>query len=198
MRNFFDSMTPWERNDGSLHLYVVPDAALGDRLVEAQSHLQGIPDLPTMPRPWLHFTVNRLAQFDDIGQRELSRLAAALTERLVRVPAFDVELGAPQVQETAVEVVAPPTPGWDLLVKAVRDAALDTFGGTMPDSPHAPHVSLAYATGPVDSEWVAERLAGVGPLGTFRVGTVHLMSVTVRPEMGIFDFVELANWPLDH
>lgn len=196
MRNFFDSTAPWERNDGSLHLYVVPDTALGDRLVEAQARLQGIPDLPTLPRPWLHFTINRLAQFDDIGQRELSRLADALTQRLVDVPAFDLELGEPVVQDTAVEVVAAPTPGWDLLVTAVRDAALDTFGGTMPDSPHAPHVSLAYATGPVDDGWVREKLAGLRPLGRFQVGAVHLVSVTVRPELGVFDFVELANWPL--
>lgn len=196
MRSFFDSMTPWERNDGSLHLYVVPDESLGDTLEELQSRLEGIPALPTMPRPWLHFTVNRLAQFDDLGQRELSRLADALTAELESVGAFELELGAPQVHDQAVEVVADPVPGWEALVEAVRRAALGTFGGTLPDAPYAPHLTLAYATGDVDDALVESRLGGAPAVGTFRVSSVHLMSVTVRPEIGIFDFVELANWPL--
>ena len=196
MRSFFESMYPWERNDGALHLYVVPDEELGDRLVAQQSRLEGIENLPLMPRPWLHFTVNRLAQFDDLGQRELSRLAAALTEELESVPAFELDLGTPQVHDVAVEVVAEKVPGWEALVDAVRKAALDTFGGTMPKSPYAPHVSLAYATGDVSDDLLHQRLAGVEPAGRFRVDSVRLMSVTVRPEVGIFDFVELAGWPL--
>lgn len=189
-------MTPWERNDGSLHLYVLPDEVLADRLEQAQSALAGVPDLPPMPRPWLHFTVNRLAQFDDLGQRKLSALASALTDRLAGVEPFDLDLGAPEAGEGAVEVKAEPVPGWESLVGAVRSAALDSFGATLPDSPDAPHVTLAYATGDVDDAVLAERLAGLPALGRFRVAEVHLMSVTVRPEVGIFDFVELANWSL--
>lgn len=189
-------MTPWERNDGSLHLYALPDDAVADRLSEAQGRLDGLPNLPLMPRPWLHFTVQRLAQFDDIGQAELSRLCAALGRELDDLAPFDLDLGSPQVHEVAVEVLASPSPGWDALVDAVRRAVVDTFGDAMPERPYAPHVSLAYATGEVDDETLRSRLADTPAVGRLRVDSVGLMSVTVRPEVGTFDWVELAGWSL--
>ncbi|MHA6524376.1 2'-5' RNA ligase family protein [Tessaracoccus sp. G1721] len=196
MQSFFDSMTPWDHNDGSLHVYVLPDDDVADRIEKLQARIDGVTGLPPMPRAWLHFTVNRLAQFDDLSMAELTRLAESLTAELAGVAAFDLEVGAPQVHNVAVECVAEATPGWDALVDAVRRAALATFGGTMPDRPYAPHVSLAYATAEVSDDELRERLDGAPAVGRVRVGKVHLVSVTVRPEVGTFDFVELANWSL--
>lgn len=196
MQSFFDSMTPWDHNDGSLHVYVLPDEGVADRIEQLQARIDGVPELPLMPRAWLHFTVNRLAQFDDLSMAELTRLADALTAELAGVAAFDLEAGAPQVHDVAVECVAEATAGWDALVDGVRRAALATFGGTMPDRPYAPHVTLAYATGDVSDEELGARLEAAPELGRVHVGTVHLVSVTVRPELGTFDFVELANWTL--
>lgn len=196
MESFFDATTIWDRLDGSLHVYVVPDEDVTDRLADLQARLDGVPDLPVMPRAWLHFTVNRLAQYDEIGNREITRLADALTLELAGVPAFDLRVGPPQVHERAVECVGESTPGWEALVDGVRRAALGTFGGTMPDRPYAPHVTLAYATGDVPDREIRARLEGAPEVGTMRVETAHLMSVTMRPELGWFDFVELANWSL--
>ncbi|MBB1515523.1 2'-5' RNA ligase family protein [Tessaracoccus sp. MC1679] len=196
MQSFFASMTPWDQPDGSLHVYVLPDDEAADRLEDLQSRLAGVPNLPVMPRAWLHFTVNRLAQFDDLSMAELTRLGDALTVELAGVPAFDLEVGAPEVHDVAVECVAGSTSGWESLVDAVRRAALATFGGTMPDRPYAPHVTLAYATGEVSDDEVRGRLTGAAPVGRMRVATAHLLSVTVRPELGWFDFIELANWSL--
>lgn len=196
MQSFFDSMAPWDHNDGSLHVYVLPDEGVADRIEQLQARIDGVPGLPLMPRAWLHFTVNRLAQFDDLSMAELTRLAEALTAELAGVAAFDLEVGAPQVHDVAVECVAEATPGWDALVDGVRRAALATFGGTVPDRPYAPHVTLAYATGDVSDEELRARLDGAPALGRVRVGKAHLVSVTVRPERGTFDFVELANWSL--
>lgn len=198
MQSFFESMPPWPRNDGSLHLYVVPeDADLLERLTAAQELLAGFASLPPMPRPYLHCTVQRLAHFDDdVRQAELTALGEQLNRRVAEVPAFDLELGAPQVHRTAVGCEAAPNAAWDRLVTTVRDGVVDAWPGELPPPPHGPHLSLAYATGDVDAAQVQQRLAEVPPIGRLHVAAVHLVSVTVRPEIGIFDFVTLADWDL--
>lgn len=196
MQSFFADMAPWEQPDGSLHLYVLPDDEAADRLEDLQSRLGGMTHLPVVPRALLHFTVSRLAQFDDLSMAELTRLGEAIGVELAGVAAFELEVGAPEVHEVAVECVAESTPGWESLVDGVRRAALATFGATLPERPYAPHVTLAYATGEVSDEAVRARVRGAAPVGRMRVATVHLVSVTVRPELGWFDFIELANWSL--
>lgn len=196
MRSFFDSMVPWERNDGKLHVYALPDDALLERLTTAQGRIRGIEDLPLMPEPWLHFTVSQLPQHDDLGGPALSRLADALGGALAGLESFAVDLGAPRVGPTAVTCEAAPTSEWDRLVDAVREAASTVTDEQLPARPFTPHLSLGYATGDVDAVEVELRLSGAEPLGRFVVDQVHLVSVTVRPELGTFDWVELANWHL--
>ncbi|GAB3820386.1 hypothetical protein GCM10028820_26190 [Tessaracoccus terricola] len=197
MRNFFEQMEPWARNDGSLHLYVLPDEEVGERLAEVQSLFEDVPGLPAMPRPYLHLTLQRLAQFDDeLKQAELSRLGATLTEALARVAPFDLTLGAPAVEETAVVSTAAASAEWDALHAAVVSGVTAVLTDELPSAPHAPHVTLAYAIGDVPDADASARLAAIGPVGTLRVSEVHLVSVTIRPEVGIFDFTHLANWSL--
>ncbi|MFT3889394.1 MAG: 2'-5' RNA ligase family protein [Arachnia sp.] len=193
MHSFFDYMAPWPRNEGSLHVYALPDDTARERLVAASERLEGLPGLPRMPEPWLHLTVSRLAHFDDIPSADLSRLGAALDREVAGLGAFDVQLGTPWAFEHAVGVAAPSTPQWEELVSAVRRAAVDALGGELPRPPHAPHTSLAYAIDDVDSAVVEARLQGLEEIGPNRISRVHLVSVTVRPERGTFDWLELAN-----
>ena len=193
MRSFFDYMPPWVRNEGSLHVYALPDDRARDRLAEESLRLDGIVGLPRMPEPWLHLTVSRLSQFDDLSHAELTRLAEALGREVEGLGAFDVALGAPAAGAHTVGCSAPSSPQWEALVSGVRRAASDTFGGELPPPPHAPHASLAYATGDVDDTLVASRLVGAAEIGLVRIDRVHLVSVTVRPEVGTFDWIELAN-----
>lgn len=193
MRSFFDYMPPWVRNEGSLHVYALPDDRARDRLAEESLRLDGIVGLPRMPEPWLHLTVSRLSQFDDLSHAELTRLAEALGREVEGLGAFDVALGAPAAGEHTVGCSAPSSPQWEALVSGVRRAASDTFGGELPPPPHAPHASLAYATGDVDDTLVASRLVGAAEIGLVRIDRVHLVSVTVRPDLGTFDWIELAN-----
>lgn len=198
MRNFFESKTPWRKNDGALHLYVVPeDEAFLDRVGQAQSRLEGIPQLPPMPRAYLHCTVQRLAHFDDeVAQAELSVLGAELNERFAALSPFELRFSAPQVRPHAVEYVAQPDPAWDAMVATVRDGAVAAWGGELPAAPYGPHLTLSYATADVPDETVAEALLNVPSPGSLRVDKVALVSVTVRPEIGIFDFTTLADWDL--
>ena len=193
MRSFFDYMPPWVRNEGSLHVYALPDDRARDRLAEESLRLDGIVGLPRMPEPWLHLTVSRLSQFDDLSHAELTRLAEALGREVEGLGAFDVALGAPAAGAHTVGCSAPSSPQWEALVSGVRRAASDTFGGELPPPPHAPHASLAYATGDVDDTLVASRLVGAAEIGLVRIDRVHLVSVTVRPDLGTFDWIELVN-----
>ena len=193
MRSFFDYMPPWVRNEGSLHVYALPDDRARDRLAEESLRLDGIVGLPRMPEPWLHLTVSRLSQFDDLSHAELTRLAEALGREVEGLGAIDVALGAPAAGAHTVGCSAPSSPQWEALVSGVRRAASDTFGGELPPPPHAPHASLAYATGDVDDTLVASRLVGAAEIGLVRIDRVHLVSVTVRPDLGTFDWIELAN-----
>ena len=193
MRSFFDYMPPWVRNEGSLHVYALPDDPARERLAEESLRLDGIVGLPRMPEPWLHLTVSRLSQFDDLSHAELTRLAEALGREVEGLGAFDVALGAPAAGAHTVGCSAPSSPQWEALVSGVRRAASDTFGGELPPPPHAPHASLAYATGDVDDTLVASRLVGAAEIGLVRIDQVHLVSVTVRPDLGTFDWIELAN-----
>lgn len=195
MRSFFEQMAPWPQNDGSLHLYALPDGDVRERLDEAAALIDGVPNLPLVPDAWRHFTVRRLAQFDDLKQAELSRLADCVTEAVEGVGPFDLNVGTPQVHDRAVECVAEANPGWEALINAAGKAAA-AFGGEVKDAPYAPHLTLAYATGDVEDTELHRRLGPAQAIGTVHIGQVHLVSVTVRPELGWFDWVELANWSL--
>ena len=197
MDSFFARMQPWRKPEGSLHLYVLPGDDISDRFVEAQASIAGIERLPLMPGPYLHCTLQRLAEFDDeVAQQDFTRLGDALGAALSEVSAFDLIFGRPEPGEVAVEVWAEPSQAWDALLETSRRAVTQAWASALPAPPVAPHLSLAYATGAVDHAEVAARLADTEPMGVMRVGALHLVSVTVRPERGTFDFTSLANWDL--
>ena len=197
MRSFFDAMTPWPRKEGALHVYALPDDDTRDTLAAISERLDGIEGLPRMPLPWLHLTITRYGQFDGIGSMPLQDLAEAIDQELVGVGPFDIELGAPTVSGNTVTCEAPSVPEWERLVSGVR-RAVSVLGDDeeLPPAPHGPHVTLAYANGDVDDALVTGRLADAPAVGTLRIDRVFLVSVTVRPELGSFDWMELANWSL--
>ncbi len=197
MENFFASMEPWRKPEGALHLYALPSDDEAEQFEHARAAITGVQNLPLMPVPYLHCTVQRLSQFDDeVTQVDLTRLGDVLSTACSVLPAFDLHLGQVSAGRQAVVCAADPSQDWDALVAACRTSATQAWGGEPPRPPAGPHMSLAYATGPVSHDLIAERLAGLDPLGTIRVDRLHLVSVTVRPERGTFDFTSLANWDL--
>ncbi len=197
MKSFFESMEPWRKPEGSLHLYVLPAEEDRDRFFDAQEALSGIDNLPLMPAAYLHCTVARLAQFDeDVTQAQYTQLGDALQELCSGLSPFTLEFGSPQADDLTVACRAAPSKDWDNLVEECRRTVAGTWGSDAFPSPVEPHLSLAYAKGPVDDALVSSRLAGGQPISAVRVGMLHLVSVTVRPERGTFDFTELSNWDL--
>ena len=125
----------------------------------------------------------------------LRALADAIDARLSAIGAFDLRVGAPRATDNAVDCTAEPSPEWDALVAAVRGAAVEAFPeDELPAGPHAPHVALAYAVGEVPDAELEARLADAPEVGTVPIRGLHLVSVTMRPEVGTFDWTELANW----
>lgn len=199
MHSFFATMEPWRRNDGSFHLYALPHETDRERFVAAQALLTGVEHLPLMPAPYLHCTVQRLAQFDDeLTQQQLTHLGGALTRALTEVPAFDLDFEAPSIGPSAVTCEAAPSDAWDRLVAAARNGVVAALGNdpALPGPPHRPHLSLTYSTGAVEDGPVQALIDGAPPVGRVRIDELHLVSVTVRPELGIFDFTSLASWDL--
>lgn len=197
--DFFKQMAPWRRSSGALHLYVLPHESDLDRFARLQARMRGIEQLPLMPRPYLHCTLQRLAQFDDeVSQQQLSGLGATLTATLEAVPAFTLDFGPPQVFARQVACDAAPHPAWDALLRDVRAALGLALGDEpgLPEPPACPHLTLAYATGAVRDDVVLQALGDAPAVGPVLVDAVHLVSVTVRPEVGVFDFTHLANWDL--
>ncbi len=199
MKSFFASMEPWRKPEGSLHLYALPGEEDARRFVEAQEAVAGIDNLPLMPASYLHCTVVRLAQFDeDVTQAEYTQLGDALQELCSGLRSVTLDFGPPQAGDDAVACWASASGDWDALVEGCRRTVAATWGTEPLAPPVAPHLSLAYANASVDNDLVVVRLAGAQPLGAVQVRTLHLVSVTVRPERGTFDFTELANWDLGH
>lgn len=199
MQSYFAQMEPWSHNDGALHLYVLPSEEEVDRVAPTMERWVDVEGLPPMPLPYLHLTLQKLAHFDDeLTQPQLSRLGISLSEVLGAVPAFDVDLAAPRVADTSITCEGASSPAWNDLVTAVRAGVVAALGDepALPAPPHGPHLTLSYATAEVDDAVVEARLDGVAVPQTVRVDTVHLVSVTVRPERGIFDFTHLASWDL--
>lgn len=197
MESFFERMEPWRKPEGALHLYALPDDDETERFMAAGRALLDVEHLPLMPEAYLHATVQRLPQFDDeVSQADLTSLGAALGRLCAELPAFDLYFDRPVADEVAVVCGASASAEWDALVAGCREVVADTWGVAPPAAPAGPHVSLAYATGAVSRELVGQRLAEADPIGTVRVDALHLVSVTVRPERGTFDFTSLANWDL--
>lgn len=197
MDSFFERMDPWRKAEGSLHLYVLPSDDEAERFASAQAAIAGIEHLPLMPEAYLHCTVQRLSQFDDeVAQTDYTQLGDALAAFCSQVPAFDLRFLQPQAHAAGVLCQAEDSPAWDALVNGCRTVITDTWGTEPPAPPTAPHLSLAYATGAVETDVVESALGSVEPLGSIAVTRLHLVSVTVRPGRGTFDFTSLANWDL--
>lgn len=197
MDSFFERMDPWRKPEGSLHLYVLPNDDEREILFEVQQSLIGVDELPMMPAGYLHATVLRLAQFDeDVSQKEYSRLGETMDEFCATLHPFDLHFGRPLPDDVALSCWAPSTAAWEQLLGGCRATVAGTWGMEPFAAPVGPHVSLGYAKGRVDDALLAEKLEGVCGPGPLHVAKLHLVSVTVRPELGTFDFIQLANWDL--
>lgn len=196
MQNFFTEVEDWPRLEGALHLYALPTPEFAERAADAATPLAGIENLPLMPASYFHFTIQRLAQFDDLlSAAQLSELGARLNQVAESTQAFELRFGPLTTTGNSVVAWAEPSQAWDQLADVIRDALTATTSEPLPQGPPGPHLTLAYATGEVSDSQTRELLSA-DALGPCPVAGFSLVSVTVRPELGIFDFITLADWQL--
>lgn len=139
MHNFFSEVAGWPRLEGALHLYALPNAEFAERAAEASSRLAGIANLPLMPSAYFHFTLQRLAQFDDLlSAAQLSDLGERLNQVADTTSSFVLDFG--QLESTSNSVVswARPNETWDRLLVAIRDALSAVSSDPLPIGPPGP------------------------------------------------------------
>lgn len=204
MRDFF--ATPacdWRRDDGSLHLYVVPDVAQRAELAGLQDRLSWPRGQARQPAEFLHATVLRLPWFrDELSPQELASIQHTVGRAAAGVPAFELDFDTLDLLEFGVVVSASPTPGWDLLVNTLeeslraREGNKDAAQSLWMGRPFGPHASLSYGredapdgelTGVVNTLSVRQRWA---------VRRVELLSVSMHKGEGTFSWVPISSHEL--
>ncbi len=136
-----------------LFLALWPDAAVRQRLVDAQSAWPWPPRAVPVPAERLHLTLHYLGETDDA-------VATVLRERLPALPApFELAFGRGALWAQGIAVLEPlAVPPGLLALHAALAQLLQAIGLRTDDRPFRPHVTLArHAQGAslpaVDARW---------------------------------------------
>lgn len=200
MRRFFEREdTRWSRDDGALHVYIVPGVgALPQGVVCTHAALAQLPGLTVQPPEFLHCTVQRFdAHIEVLREAWWQEFRRAVKSGVKEMEPFRLHFAAPTAEAEAVEAVGVPNREWQQLLSCVRGAAAESgVGKALTEPPYGPHYTLAYCTGETDDREINSVLDKVGEPSSIEVDTISLVSVTQRPDVGIFEFETLDRWSL--
>jgi 2'-5' RNA ligase len=177
MEDFFATLADrWPAGREDYHWHVLPGTGLlRDRLARPYAELIDRRRLVPVRPEQMHVTVQHLCPVSDLAGNELAEIVGLVRQRCAGIAAFAVEAGRAEVWETSV--VRPLRPGyllsglWQLTTSAAREVA----GTELPVTPavYHPHLTLAYATGHVDSEplraWLSDREGTETPVPVTRL-----------------------------
>jgi len=121
-----------------LFLALWPDAAVRQRLVDAQSAWAWLPQAVPVPPERLHLTLHYLGELRDDTE-------AALRARLPEMPApFELEFGRAALWPQGIAVLQPlALPPGLLALHAALAQSLQAIGLRIDERPFRPHVTLA-------------------------------------------------------
>lgn len=200
---FKQGKSGWPAGTTLLHVYAVPDMQRNRELAAlvegCRAAADGFP-LAWVEDPWLHLT---LAQVPDspassIPQDERDALVAALGERLERLEPLQVLVGSPLSYHSGVICDVHPDGPLGQLCEAVQEAVTEARGdGAETYEVGVPHLSLAYATQPANSDDAQRRLRRVRPShAPLDIDAVHLVDVTSDDVRKTITWDHLAVIPL--
>ena len=201
MKSFFESSeTQWTRPDGCLHFYAIPaaEASIRRAFADMGGPLHQFPELGIQPIQHLHMTLQRLSAFEgDLGDPRWRRLRSAMPRVGRSLAAVRIPLDPPRVRERAVEAVSTETAGWATVAGRIRRAVQDHgLGETLAETPHGPHVTLAYCRSAVDDSRVRTSIGEVARPTEFLLDRISLVAVRQDPVAGIFEYRVIQEWPV--
>jgi len=203
MKRFFDQpITKWRQLERCLHFYALPvgESTIIEGTRRPAAALGKLPGIGIQPPQYLHVTLQRLDAYEeDLSSPQWRRLLNDAPVEMRAHESFNLRFEPPKPLSHAIEAVAHGGHEWSSLLTRLRRLTL-TAGlplSTLTPIPPAPHFTLAYCTDDREDEDAVEslNLSGAGPT-MMRIEEVALVSVTQRPDAGVFTFDVLERWPL--
>ena len=157
----------WWRPDwspGSRHLqwYLTfeGESRLHRAVTSVQGALAGIHALAPVPLPWLHLTLAGFGEASAVTEDCVRQVINAAHERLVGAPRVDLTFSRVTVFAESVVLVPDPSESLTEVQALLEESGRHVLGQDAPGItlPFAPHVSIAYASGPVAGAAVVDAL----------------------------------------
>jgi 2'-5' RNA ligase len=123
--------------------------------------------LALVPDQWLHLTMQGVGHRREVSRQQVEVVVAAARQRLATLARPTVTFDSPRPHRESVGWTVQPAEGVASVRSALRRALVDVHGAGglepeyNPGRPFVPHVTLAYATGQLASQSVAEALEAV-------------------------------------
>ena len=162
------------------HLTFEGQQALHDVVTAVQGALSDIDVLEPVPLPWLHLTLAGFGEATAVTEDCVRQVINAAHDRLVAAPRVDLEFAHVTVYAESVVLIPEPSASLDAVQALVEESGRHVLGQEAPGIavPFAPHVSVAYCSGPADGDTVVGALSAIGGLDPVRVQpTLSLVEV---------------------
>lgn len=198
MVNHFWWRPGWAPGRGYLTWHVLPNPEVIAYANAILERLAGFDQLAAVPARRLHVTGPGVGFADTFPPEQISAMVDRARVRLAALPAFSCSIGKAVAGAGGVHLPTTTDAFADLrgtLREAMRTVGIDPPGAD--DEAYAPHVTVAYATGPASRREVASRLSAAAdvPRPTLRVRAAHLLELRMVPPG--YDWTERANVALE-
>jgi 2'-5' RNA ligase len=158
----------WEPGSRHLqwHLTFEGQCGLHDTVRSVQDALSGVDELEPVPLPWLHLTLAGFGEATAVTEDCVRQVINAAHERLASIPRVDLEFSRVTVYAESVVLTPEPSPSLAAVQALVEESGRHVLGQETAgiSVPFAPHLSVAYCSGPAEGDAVVAALAAVGPL----------------------------------
>lgn len=154
-----------ERQMYTFYLTFEHDQDLASSITSHYSSALDSPNLNKIPAQWLHISVQHIGFADEVPDDQLRRVANDVKQRCAAMQSIRISVGSPVVAEEGVALRVRPA---ELLIssrKAIREVVANVRGPNLVPggTDFSPHVTLAYAHFPGDTQPTSKNLEALEP-----------------------------------